>query len=247
MTSSYEFMLVLKYHKVALSLLSHYKPINRVCLHCAKKHFTSETRLFPLHTLIISSTSDGNRGQPADETGELLANSVGPPRPPTHFSLDHVDASGAESLDAVVDVHHAFTLGHIQHDVQHNVAAGPARPHAGAGERGEGSTSRNLPPKMERSQRGGFSIDWDTRPVLEYNEGLCYGKMELPLWSGRRKILKVWKYKIYSFKRAKVVFHSHAGWKQSIQLRNPDPGNRCVSVLCNLRVIYSGLHQQIRW
>jgi len=28
---------------------------------------------------------------------------------------------------------------------------------------------------------------------------------------------------------------------------NPDPGNRCVSVHCNLRVIYSGLHQQIRW
>lgn len=53
---------------------------------------------------------------------------------PTHFSLDHVDASGAEGLDTVVDVHHSFTLGHIQHDIQHDVAAGPARPHAGCRE-----------------------------------------------------------------------------------------------------------------
>lgn len=52
----------------------------------------------------------------------------------THLGLDHVDSPGAERLHAVVDVHHAFALRHIQHDVQHDVAAGPARAHAAAGE-----------------------------------------------------------------------------------------------------------------
>lgn len=58
-------------------------------------------------------------------------------RPPTHFSLDHVDAPGAQGLDAVVDVHHSLALGHIQHDIQDDVAAGPACPHAAEEERGE--------------------------------------------------------------------------------------------------------------
>lgn len=44
--------------------------------------------------------------------------------------LDHVDAAGAEGFDTVVDIHHAFALGHVQHDIQHDVAAGAARPHA---------------------------------------------------------------------------------------------------------------------
>ncbi len=43
--------------------------------------------------------------------------------------LDHVDTSRAESFDTVVDVHHAFTLRHVQHDIQHDVAAGAAGPH----------------------------------------------------------------------------------------------------------------------
>ena len=49
---------------------------------------------------------------------------------PPHLCLDHVDASGAQRLDTVVDVHHPLALGHIQHDVQDDVAASPARPHA---------------------------------------------------------------------------------------------------------------------
>lgn len=44
--------------------------------------------------------------------------------------LDHVDAAGAQSFNAVVDVDHAFALGHVQHDVQHDVAAGASGPHA---------------------------------------------------------------------------------------------------------------------
>lgn len=44
--------------------------------------------------------------------------------------LDHVDASGAEGFDTIVDVHHAFALSHVQHDVQHDVAAGAACPNA---------------------------------------------------------------------------------------------------------------------
>lgn len=40
--------------------------------------------------------------------------------------LDHVDASRAEGFHTVVDIHHAFTLSHVQHDVQHDVAAGAA-------------------------------------------------------------------------------------------------------------------------
>lgn len=66
--------------------------------------------------------------------------------PPTHFSLDHVDASGAQGLDTVVDVHHSLALGHIQHDVQHDVAAGPARPHAGfSGSRSREGRSAHAP------------------------------------------------------------------------------------------------------
>lgn len=56
------------------------------------------------------------------------------PRRPTHFSLDHVDPTGAQCLHAVVDVHHSFTFGHIQHDVQHDVAASPAGAHAVTGQ-----------------------------------------------------------------------------------------------------------------
>lgn len=67
--------------------------------------------------------------------------------PPTHFSLDHVDASGAEGLDTIIDVHHSFALGHIQHNIQHNVAAGPTCAHTGAEERREGSTSLSAPLK----------------------------------------------------------------------------------------------------
>lgn len=46
------------------------------------------------------------------------------------LGLDHVDASGAEGFDAVVDVHHALALSHVQHDVQHDVAAGAPGAHA---------------------------------------------------------------------------------------------------------------------
>lgn len=51
--------------------------------------------------------------------------------------LDHVDATRAESFDTVIDVHHAFTLRHVQHDVQHNVAAGTARTHTDTTDREE--------------------------------------------------------------------------------------------------------------
>ncbi|TNN86139.1 hypothetical protein EYF80_003556 [Liparis tanakae] len=85
-------------------------------------------------------------------------------------SLDHVDASGAESLDAVVDVHHAFALGHIQHDVQHDVAAGPARPHAG-----QGREERDQPAGIHHWKRRGLSgepsVSTETLgPILQYNE-----------------------------------------------------------------------------
>ena len=39
-----------------------------------------------------------------------------------HLSLDHVDAPGAEGLHAVVNVHDALTLRHVQHHIQNNVA-----------------------------------------------------------------------------------------------------------------------------
>lgn len=45
-----------------------------------------------------------------------------------HLRLNHVDTSRAEGFDAVVDIHHALTLGHVQHDIQHNVAAGATCP-----------------------------------------------------------------------------------------------------------------------
>ena len=44
-----------------------------------------------------------------------------------HLGLDHVDAPGAEGLHAVVDVHHPFPLGHVQHDVNDDETASPAR------------------------------------------------------------------------------------------------------------------------
>lgn len=47
----------------------------------------------------------------------------------SYLCLDHVDPSGAECLHAVVDVHHPLTLSHVQHHVQHNVAARPTSPH----------------------------------------------------------------------------------------------------------------------
>lgn len=43
--------------------------------------------------------------------------------------LDHVDASRAEGFHTIVDIHDAFTLGHVQHDVQHDVAASAAGSH----------------------------------------------------------------------------------------------------------------------
>lgn len=43
-------------------------------------------------------------------------------RPP-YLRLNHVDATRAEGLDAVVDVYNSLTLGHVQHHVQDNVAA----------------------------------------------------------------------------------------------------------------------------
>ena len=48
--------------------------------------------------------------------------------------LDHVDAARAEGLDTVVNVHHALTLGHVQHHVQNDVAAGSTRPNTGTQE-----------------------------------------------------------------------------------------------------------------
>lgn len=40
-----------------------------------------------------------------------------------NLSLDHVDPPGTEGLHAVVNVHDALTLGHVQHHVQDDVAA----------------------------------------------------------------------------------------------------------------------------
>ncbi len=44
----------------------------------------------------------------------------------THLGLNHVDSSGAQSFDTVVDVHHPFSLCHVQHDVNHDVTSRPA-------------------------------------------------------------------------------------------------------------------------
>lgn len=40
-----------------------------------------------------------------------------------NLSLDHVDPPGTEGLHAVVNVHDALTLGHVQHHIQDDVAA----------------------------------------------------------------------------------------------------------------------------
>lgn len=40
-----------------------------------------------------------------------------------NLSLDHVDPPGTEGLHAVVNVHDALTLGHVQHHVQDDVTA----------------------------------------------------------------------------------------------------------------------------
>lgn len=40
-----------------------------------------------------------------------------------NLSLDHVDPPGTEGFHAVVNVHDAFTLRHVQHHVQDDVAA----------------------------------------------------------------------------------------------------------------------------
>lgn len=46
-----------------------------------------------------------------------------------HLCLDHVDTARAEGLHTVVDVHHSFTLRHVQHYIQHDIAACPACSH----------------------------------------------------------------------------------------------------------------------
>lgn len=53
----------------------------------------------------------------------------------SHLSLYHVDASGAQGLHAVVDVHHALPLRHVQHDVDDDVAACASGSGADQGER----------------------------------------------------------------------------------------------------------------
>lgn len=40
-----------------------------------------------------------------------------------NLGLDHVDTPGTEGLHAVVNVHDALTLSHVQHHVQDDVAA----------------------------------------------------------------------------------------------------------------------------
>ncbi len=52
-----------------------------------------------------------------------------------HLCLDHVDTARAEGLHTVVDVHHSFTLRHVQHYIQHDIAACPACSHTDGEER----------------------------------------------------------------------------------------------------------------
>lgn len=47
-----------------------------------------------------------------------------------YLGLDHVDPPRAQLPDAVVDVHHALSLRHVQHDVDDDEAARPSRPRA---------------------------------------------------------------------------------------------------------------------
>lgn len=44
-----------------------------------------------------------------------------------HLSLDHVDPARSQLSDAVIDVDHALPLSHVQHDVDHDETACPAR------------------------------------------------------------------------------------------------------------------------
>lgn len=52
-----------------------------------------------------------------------------------HLCLDHIDTARAEGLHTVVDVHHSFTLRHVQHYIQHDIAACPACSHTEEEER----------------------------------------------------------------------------------------------------------------
>lgn len=56
-----------------------------------------------------------------------------------HLGLDHVDAPGAEGLHAIVDVHDALTLRHVQHHIQNDVT--PCAASARAGERAPAARS----------------------------------------------------------------------------------------------------------
>ena len=48
----------------------------------------------------------------------------------SHLCLYHVDASGAQGFDTVIDVHHALSLRHVQHDVNHDVTSCTSSPSA---------------------------------------------------------------------------------------------------------------------
>ncbi len=44
-----------------------------------------------------------------------------------YLRLHHVDPAGAQFSHTVVNVHDSFSLRHVQHDVNHNEAAGASR------------------------------------------------------------------------------------------------------------------------
>lgn len=71
-----------------------------------------------------------------------------------HLGLDHVDAPGTEGLHAVVDVHDALTLRHVQHHIQNDVT--PCAASARAGERAPGGQVRGLgrEPRTAKKKRG---------------------------------------------------------------------------------------------
>lgn len=46
----------------------------------------------------------------------------------TYLGLDHVDSSGSQLPHTVVDVDHAFSLRHVQHDVNHDETTCTPRP-----------------------------------------------------------------------------------------------------------------------
>ena len=62
-------------------------------------------------------------------------------RPFPHLSLHHVDPLRAQLSDAVENVHHAFVLRHVQHDVHSDEAARSSSPST-AGETERGSYCR---------------------------------------------------------------------------------------------------------